>query len=101
MDYNEVIRLTALESPWKNDTCVDVGEPLSFYMRITESDGGKPVFEKTETHVCAVGHTKNTVFKRIERIRLKPGAYTIYVRNELGTPAFQKYNVSFYVGQAY
>ena len=51
-DYTEVAKLTALEIPWKNDTCVEVGEPLSFYIRITESGKENPVFEKTESHIC-------------------------------------------------
>lgn len=101
-EYAEVARLTALESPWKNNTCVEVGEPLSFYIRITESDGGKLVFEKTESHVCAVTHiNKESILKHIVRTRLNPGVYKIYVRSEIGTPIFQKYAASFYVRQTY
>lgn len=100
-DYAEVARLTALEIPWKNGTCVEVGEPLSFYIRITQSGKENPVFEKTESRVCKNAATKNSVYKRIARTRLLPGSYTVYVRNELATLAFQKYDLAFLLMQTH
>ena len=43
--------------------------------------------------------SKNSVYKRIARIRLLPGSYTVYVRNELATLAFQKYDLAFLLMQ--